>query len=331
MADATTFYFVDPNGLAHYHGTQVKPTIDKVNTISGYFDGNGAANNANQLGGHGADYFASSAALNGVLNGLQWKNSVADAEALKAIAKPTEGMTVSLDDTNQIYRFDATNKATADADDASLYVPADKTAGAWLKVGSAVYGPATEQVDGLMTAADKKALNGIQDKVNGLSNTAGVFFASVDIGSDSDVNQSDITIPDGITIKVGDSVIDNQGGQYQVTSVTPASGSGDNAVPAKVHCGPVGLQLALKSAVDSKVDKVDGKGLSSNDFTADYKSKLEGLNNYTLPTASATVLGGVKIGNGIQVAEDGTVSVSIPQGQNVQAATNDMIDAAFKA
>ena len=36
----------------------------------------------------------------------------------------------------------------------------------------------------------------------------------------------------------------------------------------------------LRGLIDGKVDKVEGKGLSSNDFTNDYKTKLDGLNNY---------------------------------------------------
>ena len=34
---------------------------------------------------------------------------------------------------------------------------------------------------------------------------------------------------------------------------------------------------AMNSAIQSKVDKVDGKGLSTNDFTNDYKDKLDGI------------------------------------------------------
>lgn len=256
-------------------------------TVQGYFD-NGVAKNANQLGGHGADYFATATSVNNVLSGLDWKNNVADAEALKAIKTPTEGMTVSLADTNQIYRFDAQNTAKADAAP-DVYVAADKTAGAWIKIGSGLYSPATNNADGLMSAGDKakldalptndtlnNSLNGKVDKVNGkglstndfsndyknkvdgLANTIGTFFANVNIGSDTDVNQSDIVIPDGVAIKVGDNVIDNQGGQYVVTAVIAASGSGDTATPAKVHCGPVGLQLALKSSVDAVTTKVNG-------------------------------------------------------------------------
>ena len=60
---------------------------------------------------------------------------------------------------------------------------------------------------------------------------------------------------------------------------------------------PEGVDIMSKFA--EKVDKETGKGLSANDFTTTLKDKLdniaEGANNYTLPSASATVLGGVKI------------------------------------
>ena len=51
----------------------------------------------------------------------------------------------------------------------------------------------------------------------------------------------------------------------------------------------------------NKVDKVAGKGLSSNDFSNSDKSKLDGVeenaNNYELPIASDAQLGGVKVSN----------------------------------
>ena len=56
---------------------------------------------------------------------------------------------------------------------------------------------------------------------------------------------------------------------------------------------------ANTTAIQSKVDKVDGFGLSSNDYTFQEKTKLAGLNNYTLPTASDTVKGGIKVGTGL--------------------------------
>lgn len=53
----------------------------------------------------------------------------------------------------------------------------------------------------------------------------------------------------------------------------------------------------LTNALNNKVDKVDGKSLTSNDFTDALKTKLDGIaenaNNYKLPAATATTLGGV--------------------------------------
>ena len=40
------------------------------------------------------------------------------------------------------------------------------------------------------------------------------------------------------------------------------------------------------------------------------KQKLDGLSNYTLPIASSTELGGIKLGSGLSATSDGTVNVS---------------------
>lgn len=61
----------------------------------------------------------------------------------------------------------------------------------------------------------------------------------------------------------------------------------------------ISQNTAAIAAIQSKVDKVDGFGLSSNDYTSQEKTKLAGLNNYTLPTASDTVKGGIKVGTGL--------------------------------
>ena len=64
----------------------------------------------------------------------------------------------------------------------------------------------------------------------------------------------------------------------------------------------------LETTVGNKVDKVEGKTLTSNDFTNDYKTKLDGLQNYTLPTATTDILGGVKVdGTSMTVDSDGTI------------------------
>lgn len=73
-------------------------------------------------------------------------------------------------------------------------------------------------------------------------------------------------------------------------------------------------QSARIAALESgKVDKVEGKELSSNDFTDAYKTKLDGIaaqaNKCVLPTATAEIIGGVKVGANISYS-NGTISLS---------------------
>lgn len=82
----------------------------------------------------------------------------------------------------------------------------------------------------------------------------------------------------------------------------PINDDTDNDWSAKI--------AALESG---KVDKVEGKELSSNDFTDAYKTKLDGIaaqaNKYVLPTATAEIIGGVKVGANISYS-NGTISLS---------------------
>lgn len=62
---------------------------------------------------------------------------------------------------------------------------------------------------------------------------------------------------------------------------------------------------ALIAAIAGKVDKVEGKGLSTEDYTTAEKTKLAGIeagaNNYTLPAATTSALGGVKVGSNLAI------------------------------
>lgn len=74
-------------------------------------------------------------------------------------------------------------------------------------------------------------------------------------------------------------------------------------------------QSARITALESgKVDKVEGKGLSTNDYTTPEKNKLAAIeaeaNKYVLPAATASALGGVKIGSNITLANGGTISIT---------------------
>ena len=78
------------------------------------------------------------------------------------------------------------------------------------------------------------------------------------------------------------------------------------------------FKTKLDEKLQGKVSVEEGKGLSSNDYTAEEKQKLAGLQNYTLTKASSDTLGGVKVGTGLQVSEDGTLSADSVDWANVQ-------------
>jgi len=80
---------------------------------------------------------------------------------------------------------------------------------------------------------------------------------------------------------------------------------------------------AISELLSGKVDKVSGKGLSTEDYTTAEKTKLGGIdtnaNNYTLPTAAAGTKGGVQVGAGLQMTGD-TMSVPTMTGATNSAA-----------
>lgn len=69
---------------------------------------------------------------------------------------------------------------------------------------------------------------------------------------------------------------------------------------SSVDLEPYAKTEYVNTKLATKVDKEDGKGLSTNDFTTVEKNKLagisEGANSYSLPLAGPDLRGGVKIG-----------------------------------
>lgn len=72
------------------------------------------------------------------------------------------------------------------------------------------------------------------------------------------------------------------------------------------------VQLHMTKVDGTSSDLTIGHATSTlaGAMSADDKAKLDSLSNYTLPIASATALGGIKLGSGLSVTSDGTVSVS---------------------
>ena len=108
----------------------------------------------------------------------------------------------------------------------------------------------------------------------------------------------------------GANLIDLFNQKLNVSSVVNDLTSVLTNVPLSAYQGKVlnDLISALTLTALNKVDKDGAKVLSDNNFTNTLKTKLDGLSNYTLPVASGTVLGGVKIWTGTQSTYDAIVT-----------------------
>ena len=142
------------------------------------------------------------------------------------------------------------------------------------------YENATTEYDGLMSAADKTKLDGIQAGANNYTHPASAAGAKAS-------------------------------GLYKVQ--TDAQGHVIAAVDVvKEDITTLGIPAQDTTYVDATTE-YDGL------MSAADKTKLDGIqagaNNYTLPVATASMLGGVKQGAGCTISEDGTLAVkALPDG-----------------
>ena len=103
----------------------------------------------------------------------------------------------------------------------------------------------------------------------------------------------------------------------EVTRAKGAESANTTAIANEVERA-TGVEETLNSNITQlqtqKVDKVEGKDLSTNDYTTPEKNKLAAIeaeaNKYVLPAATASALGGVKIGSNITLANGGTISIT---------------------
>lgn len=88
------------------------------------------------------------------------------------------------------------------------------------------------------------------------------------------------------------------------------------------------VQSELNQIDNNKVDKVSGKGLSTNDYTDADKNKLSKLGNYELPVAATNTLGGVKVA---QKTEDMTQEIGADaNGRLYTKSAEDVVNTALE-
>ena len=142
-----------------------------------------------------------------------------------------------------------------------------------LSAKDTTYDDVTITTHGLMTAADNVKLNGIEEGANK-------------------------TIVDASLSATSTNPVQNKAVHAEFNSVRSLVSSTESSLQGKIDQVSANLssaQTTLQANIDGKVDKVEGKGLSTNDYTTDEKNKLASLKNYTLPTAALDELGGIKL------------------------------------
>ena len=98
----------------------------------------------------------------------------------------------------------------------------------------------------------------------------------------------------------------------EVARATAAESANATAIQNEINRA-TGVESTLSTDVEliskTKVDKVSGKQLSTEDYTTEEKTKLSGIddnaNNYTLPAATTTTLGGIIVGDRLSVDSTG--------------------------
>lgn len=140
-------------------------------------------------------------------------------------------------------------------------------------------------------------------------------------GTDVSINSSTRKV--NITVPTKTSDITNDSGFATETYVDTKVAGVVNSAPetldtlnelAEALGNDPNFATTMATELGKKVDKVTGKGLSTNDYTTTEKNKLNEIeanaNNYSLPVATSTALGGVKSGTDITVDASGNVSVN---------------------
>ena len=120
--------------------------------------------------------------------------------------------------------------------------------------------------------------------------------------------------------------------QEDVTNLESGITSGDSTTleSAKSYTDTKLQDYAKTTDVPTKISQLENddntvKDASyvhtDNNFSDTDKSKLDSLNNYELPIASTSTLGGIKLGEGLESEADGTVNVTGGGGSGENGAT----------
>lgn len=89
----------------------------------------------------------------------------------------------------------------------------------------------------------------------------------------------------------------------------------------------------IKTALSGKVDAVQGKQLSTNDYTDADKQKLQSIDvgDFTLVPATANTLGGIIVGNNLSISNDGVLSANSAEYPEASSSESGLMSSTDKA
>ncbi len=109
------------------------------------------------------------------------------------------------------------------------------------------------------------------------------------IGTGADNGKGKLLVNADVTADIAD--ILTQAQNYTNTKISELVNGAPEAMDTlKELADAIGSNGDIMTAINKKVDKVEGKGLSTEDYTTAEKEKLAGLNNYTHPTSHAATM-----------------------------------------
>jgi len=252
--------------------------LTKLKTV----DGQNSGLDADMLDGHDTTYFATATQLAGKADAAHTHSQYATNDDVEALETEVAGKANS---THTHAQSDITGLATAlsgKANSSHSHAQSDITGLATALQGKAAasHSHAQSDITGLATALGNKAnashthetgdITGLDTALSGKA--AASHTHSLDDVSETTAKKimtaDERTKLSGIAAGANKTVVD-----------TAMSSTSTNPVQNK----------AVNSALGNKVDKVTGKGLSTNDYTTDEKTKLAGIaagaNKYTHPTS----------------------------------------------
>ena len=174
------------------------------------------------------------------------------------------------------------------------------------------------------TDALKTKLDGIAASANNYSlpDATASALGGIKVGTNLSIDGDGVLSSTNTTYSVGDGgLTENDFTDALKTKLDGIAASANNySLPDATASALGGIKVGTNLSIDgdgvlsstNTTYSVGDGGLTENDFTDALKTKLDGIaasaNNYSLPDATASALGGIKVGTNLSIDGDGVLS-----------------------